>query len=72
VFGMGDPDAVVAVAVTVTGVDDLVDDGDIAYGVVVGAAASSDPIYAAIDPADVVRAVRKMSVSGGSGDRHAK
>jgi hypothetical protein len=39
--------------VTVTGVDDLVDDGDIAYGVVVGAAASSDPIYAAIDPADV-------------------
>jgi hypothetical protein len=37
----------------VTGVDDLVDDGDIAYGVVVGAAASSDPIYAAIDPADV-------------------
>jgi len=25
-----------------------------------------------IDPADVVRAVRKMSVSGGSGDRHAK
>jgi hypothetical protein len=37
----------------VTGVDDLVDDGDIAYGVVVGAPASSDPIYAAIDPADV-------------------
>jgi hypothetical protein len=39
--------------VTVTGVDDLVDDGDIAYGVVVGAPDSSDPIYAAIDPADV-------------------
>jgi hypothetical protein len=39
--------------VTVTGVDDLVDDGDIAYGVVVGAPTSSDPIYAAIDPADV-------------------
>src|SRR6185369_12125040 len=39
--------------VTVTGVDDLVDDGDIAYGVVVGVPASSDPIYAAIDPADV-------------------
>src|SRR6185436_15699938 len=39
--------------VTVTGVDDLVDDGDIAYGVTLGAPASSDPIYAAIDPADV-------------------
>jgi hypothetical protein len=39
--------------VTVTGVDDLVDDGDIAYSVVAGCAASSDPIYAAIDPADV-------------------
>src|SRR5580765_3357512 len=39
--------------VTVTGADDAVDDGDIAYSVVVGAPASADPIYAAIDPADV-------------------
>jgi hypothetical protein len=39
--------------VTVTGVDDLVDDGDIAYSIVTGPVASDDPIYAAIDPADV-------------------
>src|SRR5580765_2118525 len=42
-----------AQTVTVTGADDLVDDGDIAYGVTLGAPASADPIYAAIDPADV-------------------
>jgi hypothetical protein len=39
--------------VTVTGVNDDVDDGDIAYGIALGVPASSDPIYAAIDPADV-------------------
>jgi uncharacterized repeat protein (TIGR01451 family) len=39
--------------VQVTGVDDLVDDGDIAYGIVLGKATSADPVYAAIDPADV-------------------
>jgi hypothetical protein len=32
--------------VTVTGVDDLVDDGDIAYNVVARCAGSADPIYA--------------------------
>jgi hypothetical protein len=43
----------VAQTITVTGVDDLIDDGDIAYAIVLGAASSSDPLYAAIDPADV-------------------
>src|SRR5262249_59983058 len=37
-----------AQTVTVTGVDDHVQDGDIAYDIVLGAAASSDPIYAAM------------------------
>jgi hypothetical protein len=39
--------------VIVTGADDAVDDGDIAYSVVVGVPASADPIFATIDPADV-------------------
>src|SRR2546425_400631 len=39
--------------VTVTGVDDQVQDGAIAYSVALGAAVSSDPIYAGMDPADV-------------------
>ena len=38
--------------VTVTGVNDLVDDGDIAYALSFAQAASADPLYAAIDPAD--------------------
>jgi hypothetical protein len=37
----------------VTGVDDPVDDGDIAYTTATGQASSVDPIYAAINPADV-------------------
>jgi hypothetical protein len=40
--------------VTVTGVDDLVDDGDRVYDVVIGAADTADPAYAARDPADLV------------------
>src|SRR5439155_477615 len=43
----------VARTVTVTGVNDFVDDGDIAYSVVTGAAASADANYNAFDPADV-------------------
>src|SRR5213078_2224030 len=43
----------VAQTVTITGVDDAVQDGDIAYSVVLSSATSADPIYAAIDPADV-------------------
>jgi hypothetical protein len=39
--------------VTVTGVDDAVDDGDIAYTVVTAAATSGDAGYAGINPADV-------------------
>ncbi|HXJ63538.1 MAG TPA: calcium-binding protein, partial [Actinomycetota bacterium] len=39
--------------VTVTGVDDAVDDGDIAYSIVTDPASSTDPLYAGIDPADV-------------------
>lgn len=38
--------------VTVTGVDDFVDDGNISYSVVLGPASSSDPLYAGLDPAD--------------------
>jgi hypothetical protein len=43
----------IAQTVTATGVDDLVDDGDIAYRITLGAPTTADPIYAAIDPADV-------------------
>src|SRR6185503_14309533 len=43
----------VAKTVVVTGADDAVDDGDVAYGITLGAATSSDPRYAAMDPADV-------------------
>jgi hypothetical protein len=39
--------------VTVTGADDAVDDGDIAYSIVTGPVGGDDATYAAIDPADV-------------------
>jgi len=39
-------------AVTITGVDDAVDDGDVVYYLVTGAAASADPDYDGLDPAD--------------------
>ena len=39
--------------VTVTGVDDALDDGDRGYTVVLGAAASTDTDYQGVDPADV-------------------
>src|SRR5258705_511430 len=39
--------------VTVTGADDQVQDGDIAYAIVLGAAASADANYAGMDAADV-------------------
>src|SRR5206468_2972453 len=39
--------------VTVTGVDDRVQDGTIAYSIVLSAAASADPIYNGMDAADV-------------------
>src|SRR4029078_1765633 len=39
--------------VTVTGVDDLVADGDIAYAIVTAAASSADGSYNGLNPADV-------------------
>ena len=42
-----------AQTVTITGVDDGVADGDVAYTITTGATASTDPLYNGIDPADV-------------------
>ena len=42
-----------AQTVTVTGVNDDLDDGDIAYSIVTAAATSADGVYNGIDPADV-------------------
>jgi hypothetical protein len=42
-----------AQTVTLTGVDDFVDDGDIGYTIVTAAATSSDGNYSGINPADV-------------------
>ena len=39
--------------ITVTGVNDFVDDGDIAYNIVLSAASSTDPVYDTVDPSDV-------------------
>src|SRR5262249_27540849 len=43
----------VAQTVTVTGVDDRVQDGASPYGVVLGVATSADPVYNGMDAADV-------------------
>ena len=43
----------VAQTVTVTGVEDLVDDGDIAYNIVTAAATSTDTNYSGVDATDV-------------------
>jgi OmpA family protein/glucodextranase-like protein len=43
----------VAQTVTVTGVDDLIDDGNVAYTVVTAAATSADGAYGGLNPADV-------------------
>ncbi|CAH2571379.1 Iron-regulated protein FrpC [Planktothrix rubescens] len=43
----------VAQTVTVTGVDDLIDDGDIAYNIVTAAATSTDTNYSGVDATDV-------------------
>src|SRR5439155_605582 len=43
----------VAQTVTVTGVDDAVDDGDVSYSIATAAAVSSDPLYNGSNPADV-------------------
>ncbi|MGA9397399.1 MAG: Calx-beta domain-containing protein [Anaerolineaceae bacterium] len=39
--------------VTITGVDDFVDDGDIPFTIVTAPAVSSDPLYAGLDASDV-------------------
>ena len=43
----------IARTVTVTGVFDLVTDGNVAYSIVLAAATSADPAYNGLDPADV-------------------
>src|SRR5258705_190217 len=43
----------VAQTVTVTGVDDFVDDGDAAYSIVTSAAISADAHYGGMNPSDV-------------------
>ncbi|WP_254175619.1 DUF4347 domain-containing protein [Planktothrix agardhii] len=43
----------VAQTVTVTGVDDLIDDGDIAYNIVTASATSTDTNYSGFDASDV-------------------
>jgi hypothetical protein len=39
--------------VTVTGVDDMLSDGDVAYAIVLGVITSTDPAYSGLNPADV-------------------
>ncbi len=39
--------------VTVTGVDDFIDDGDVAYTIITSAATSADPSFNGFDPSDV-------------------
>ncbi|WP_425614262.1 DNRLRE domain-containing protein [Anatilimnocola sp. NA78] len=39
--------------VTITGVNDALADGAVAYSIVTGAATSTDPAYASLDPADI-------------------
>src|SRR6185436_2349118 len=54
----------VARTITVTGVDDAVQDGNVAYSFTLGAPATSDAIYAAIDPADVAVTNTDNDVAG--------
>jgi len=50
--------------VTVTGVDDTADDGDVAYKIVTSPAVSADPLYSGMDAADVSVINRDDDVSG--------
>jgi Tol biopolymer transport system component len=50
--------------VTVTGVDDAIDDGDVELTIVTAAALSVDPEYAGIDPADVMVVNQDDEVAG--------
>lgn len=51
-------------SVVVTGVDDRIDDGDVAFSIRLGAAVSTDPAYEGIDAADVTLANRDDDVAG--------
>jgi len=46
-------DALVPRTITVTGVDDLIADGNVAYTIATAPAVSGDPLYTGVDPADV-------------------
>jgi hypothetical protein len=50
--------------VTVTGVDDLVDDGDISFTIATSAAVSDDPNYHGVDPPDVPVTNRNNDTAG--------
>ncbi len=50
--------------VTVTGVDDFIDEGDVAYTIMTSAATSADPRYNGLDPSDVA-VVNKGSHTAG-------
>ncbi|MFN7805549.1 MAG: M10 family metallopeptidase C-terminal domain-containing protein, partial [Planctomycetaceae bacterium] len=39
--------------VTITGIDDTIDDGDVAYSIVTSAAVSADPLYSGLDAGNV-------------------
>jgi hypothetical protein len=56
----------VAQTVTVTGVDDVIADGAIAYSIVTGPITSTDAAYAAIDPADVAVSNFDNDIAGGT------
>ena len=49
---------------TVTGADDFLDDGDIAYSIMTAAASSSDVIYNGINPSDVSATTTDNDTSG--------
>ena len=60
----------VAQTVTVTGVDDFLDDGDIGYTIVTAAATSGDPAYSGLNAADVSRHQHRQRHGGHHG--HAR
>ena len=53
---------------TVTGVDDAVDDGDVAYTIVTAAAVSTDPNYSGVNAADVAVTNTDNDSGGDHGD----
>ena len=53
---------------TVTGVDDALDDGDVAYTIVTAAATSTDAIYNGINAADVAVTNTDNDAVGHHGD----